>query len=376
MRAQDAVVVVGAGVAGLGVAWRLAQAGREVLLLDKAEPGAGASTAAAGMLAPIGEVDFVEEPGELALKRASLAAYPAFVAELEAASGVSVDYRAVGSLLVAIDRDDTEALRRQYDYQRSLGLDVEWLRGAEAREREPLLSPRIQAAVAVPTDHQVDPIRLVAALTTACERAGVTTRTGAEVEAVLHEGERLVGLRLGGGEVVSTRCAALAVGCWLRRLEGLPRGLKRAVRPVKGEALALQMEPIDALRHVIRAPDCYLVPRSDGRLVVGATSEEKGFDTRRTAGGAFELLRGAFETVPATYEFAWLGSWAGLRPGSLDNAPLLGACALDGLWLVGGLYRNGILLTPEVARLVSQGILAGAMPPEAHMFSPQRFEAL
>lgn len=357
-------IVIGGGVVGLGVAWELARRGQAVIVLERNRIGAGASDAAAGMLCPMAELDFVEDE-LLLLKRDSLERYPAFVEALETASEIDVGLKLTGTLSVALDRDDAAALRRHYEHRRTLDLPVAWLTGAEVRRRQPGLSPRVQAGIHVPVEGQVDNRRLVQALGVAARRAGVTIREGAEVLEVAGPGRVQL-----AGEVLTADHVVVAAGAWSRQL-GPTR--QTPVRPVRGEMLAVQMDPVDALGCVVRAPDCYLVPRADGRLIIGATSEEVGFDDRVTAGGLFELLRGASETLPGVREWEVLETWAGLRPGTLDNDPILGHTEVPGLTLATGHYRNGILLLPATAHYVAEAVVTGATPEAIAPFGPGRF---
>lgn len=370
--ADDAVVIIGAGVAGLGIAWRLARAGRPVVVLERGTPGAGASGAAAGMLAPTAEVEFTDDVF-IDFRRESHARYPRFVKELVADGDVAVDYREEGTLLVAIDRDDAERLHRHFKHLRQYGLPVRWLSGAETRAIEPWLAPTITAGVDVPSDHQIDNAQLVQALAAATRRRGGCILEGAAVTGLELERGAVCGVRV-GQEVLRCRTVVVAAGCWTRQLEGLPSKLGRAVRPVKGQMMALRMEPEVILSRVVRAPDYYLVPRRDGRLLIGATSEDVGYDDRLTAGGLFELLRAARETLPMIYELPVHQIWTGLRPASLDNEPILGHTSIDGLVMATGLYRNGILLTPIVAETVAEAVLTGRDPELLAPFSPSRFE--
>ncbi len=315
------------------------------------------------------ELDFVEDE-LLALKRDSLARYPEFARALQALTDLDVQLRLEGTLSVAIDRDDAADLRRHYEHRRSLDLPVEWFSGAQVRAAEPALSPRIQAAIYVPGEGQVDNRLLVTALARAAYLAGVEIREGVEVQEILTNGGRVRGVRT--SQDLPFEHVVLAAGAWSRRL-GLP-GFNPPVRPVRGEMIAVMMEPGDALGCVVRAPDCYLVPRADGRLLIGATSDEVGFDTRITAGGLFELLRGATETLPGVREFEVVETWAGLRPGTLDNDPILGHTAIRGLVAATGHYRNGILLLPATAHYISEAVLSGSDPDAIAGFGPRRFD--
>jgi glycine oxidase len=367
--AGDAVVV-GGGVIGLGIAWRAALAGLQVTVVDA--PGWGASWAAAGMLAPVTEVHY----GEQALLRLNLAAaarWPAFVAELEERAGVSVGYRRCGTLIVARDSDDNAALDDLYRFQRGLGLQVERLRGRECRRLEPGLAPSVRGGIMAAGDHQVDNRALLAALVTACDRAGVRRRS-ARVAAVRVERDRVRGVVLAGGEALDAPAVVLAAGCWSGTLGGLPPGAMPPVRPVKGQLLHLR-GPAEAplCQRNVRGLEVYVVPRDDGRVVIGATVEEQGFDTTVTAGAVHDLLRAAFELLPEVTELELVETVAGLRPGSPDNAPMLGPSRLEGLVIAAGHYRNGILLTPVTADAMAELLVSGRVPEIVASFSPRRF---
>jgi glycine oxidase len=365
-------VIIGAGVMGLGIAWRLAQAGCKVTVYDRAEAGHGASWAAAGMLAAAVET----EPGEetlLALTLESQLIWPEFSRELEAASGIPVGYRDEGTLVVALTRDDAEQLRFTFDFQKRLGLELEWLSGAEARRREPHLRPGIPAAVFSPRDHQVENRQLVRALTAAVRSAGVE----------LCEHHPAHGVEVSGGRaraVLTERrrdpadVVVLAAGAWSREIAGIPPAQLPPVRPIKGQMLALSMDP-DAplLRHVVWLPRGYLVPRLDGRLVIGGTVEERGFDDRLTAGGLLALIEGAWRAVPGIEELPIAETWVGFRPGSRDDSPMLGPSGIDGLVIATGHHRNGILLAPLTAKVISAYVLTGRLPAAVAPFTPERF---
>ncbi|HEX8133140.1 MAG TPA: glycine oxidase ThiO [Actinomycetes bacterium] len=367
------VVVVGGGVIGLGVAWRAAQAGMAVTVVDPA-PGRGASWAAAGMLAPVTEVHY----GEQALLRFNLAAadrWPGFAAELEEAAGRQVGYRPCGTLTVARDTDDNAALEDLYRFQLRCGLQVERLRSRDCRRLEPGLAPSVRGGVLAPGDHQVDNRALAGALLAACERAGVRLLADRATGLRL-DGERVTGVRLAGGASPAAATVVLAAGCWSRELGGLAAELLPPVRPVKGQLLHLRGPAADPLcRRNVRGLEVYVVPRADGRVVVGATVEEQGFDTRVTAGAVHDLLRAALELLPDVAELELVETVAGLRPGSPDNAPLLGAAGVDGLVVATGHYRNGILLAPVTAEAVAELLATGRVPAAIAPFSPARLQA-
>jgi glycine oxidase len=367
------VLVVGGGVIGLGVAWRAAQAGMAVTVVDPS-PGRGASWAAAGMLAPVTEVHY----GEQALLRLNLAAadrWPGFAAELEEAAGRQVGYRRCGTLTVARDTDDNAALEDLYRFQLRCGLQVERLRSRDCRRLEPGLAPSVRGGVLAPGDHQVDNRALAGALLAACERAGARLladrATGLQLD-----GERVTGVRLAGGGSPAAATVVLAAGCWSRELGGLAAELLPPVRPVKGQLLHLRGPADDPLcRRNVRGLEVYVVPRADGRVVVGATVEEQDFDTRVTAGAVHDLLRAALELLPDVAELELVETVAGLRPGSPDNAPLLGPAGVDGLVVATGHYRNGILLAPVTAEAVAELLASGRVPAAIAPFSPARLQA-
>jgi len=368
------VVIVGGGLIGLAVGWRAAAAGLKVTVVDPA-PGTGSSYAAAGMLAPATEAHY----GEERLLRLNLAAgrrYPSFVAELEAA-GQDVGYRTTGTLAVAFDSGDRAVLTAHRDFLARLGLTAELLGSRATRSEEPLLAPGVRGGLLVAGDHQVDNRRLSAALLVAAERAGATVRRTAAAE-VVTAGGRATGVRLTDGELLQAETVVLAAGCWSGRLGGLPPDAVPPVRPVKGQILRLRTpDGAPFLRRIVRGVVAgmfvYVVPRADGEVVVGGTVEEQGFDTTVRAGAVHELLRNASAIVPGLSELELVECHAGLRPGSPDNAPLLGRSALDGLVLATGHYRNGVLLTPVTADALTTLLTTGETPALIEPFSPQRF---
>jgi glycine oxidase len=361
------VVVIGGGVIGLSCAWRLAQGGARVAVLERGEPGGGATRVAAGMLAPVGELTF-GEPELLELTLAAARLYPEFVAELEAATGESTGYERLGALHIALDRDEAAQLRRVHDLQRSLELEAEWLPPRRCRDLEPGLTPSFHGGVFAAGEAAVDPRVLTRVLLAACAAEGIEVLTGTEVVDGIFEGERLAGVRSAKGhydthtvsnrpfdEEIAAETVLLAGGAWSGAMAWLPEEARPPVRPVKGQVVELRgrgEEPV--ARHILASERVYLAPRADGRLVVGATAEEMGFDTAVTAGGVHELLREAYRLLPDVAEMEWVGATAGLRPGTPSNLPLVGPGAIDGLVLATGHYRNGILLAPLAAQAVAE----------------------
>jgi glycine oxidase len=358
------VVVVGAGVIGLACAWRAAGRGLSVLVLERDEPGAGASGVAAGMLAPVTEAE-PREQALLALNLAGAEMWPSFAAELAKRSGLDTGYRSTGALVVAADRDDAEELRRLYAFQQSLGLDVRWLGARECRRLEPRLSPRVPGGILAAQDHQVEPRAVLRALREAFARAGGELRIGVEVEAVRGDGVRAT-----DGTQFAASCVVVAAGCWSGTLtDDAP-----PIRPVKGQILRLRGDSRDPLaQRLIRTPRCYVLSRPDGEVVLGATVEERGFDTSVTADGVFRLLEAAREVLPDVGELEFVEAAARLRPGSPDNAPVIGEHGTPGVVWATGHHRYGVLLAPITAAAVAD-LITGATPPAAaRPFTPDRF---
>jgi len=351
--AMPDVIVVGGGIIGLSAAWQLHRDGAEVVVLDPA-PGTGASHAAAGMLAPIHEAYW----GESHILRLNLAASQAWPAFAEAMGADAVDYRRNGMLMAAYDADDKALLDNLGDLHEQEGLPVERLRSRECRTREPLLAPGIRGGVYSPLDHQANPRRVVAEL---LGRVPIIPISATEVSR-----NRVVA---GDGRVLACQQVVVAAGAWTGRLLGVP------IRPIKGQIIRLS-GPEGLLRlpvrGVVRGSSVYAVPRSDGEIVVGATQEEQGFDTRVTAGGVYELLRDVLALLPGLSEIDLVETWAGLRPGAPDNAPIIGT-GDDGIVYATGHYRNGILTAPITAIAVSALVQGREPPMNLSPFSPERF---
>lgn len=376
MAGRPDVVVIGGGVAGLGVAWRCAQRGLRVTVVDS-RPGRGASHVAAGMIAPISEATYGEE-SLMALAVESAARWPSFAEELEAAAGVPIGYLREGSLAVALTADDNRSLEALFEFQRALGLEAVRIRGEECRRLEPGLVPGVRGGIWVPGEQQVDNRAATAALLSACERAGVSLLRE-EVSAFVVGDDRVDGV-MAGGERIAATTTVLAAGAWSRSVPGLPEEFLPPVRPVKGQILRLRSEGSHRVlnREVwgrVDGRESYLVPRANGEVVIGGTVEERGFDTTVTGEAVRALLDAAFALVPGVDALEFVEASAGLRPGTPDNAPVLGPAAVDGLVMATGHYRHGFLLLPITADAVAETIVSGAVPPEIRPFSPARFIA-
>ncbi|MGN6403999.1 glycine oxidase ThiO [Sinomonas sp.] len=369
------VAVVGGGVVGLGIAWEAARSGRHVVVVDPA-PGTGASFAAAGMLAAVSEYHYQEE-ALLGLMLESAALWPAFAQPLATEAG----YLRTPTLCIAADGADRQALADLRGVQEAHGLEVTSLTVREARAREPLLSPGIVGAFEIAADHQVDPRRLIAALLT---RLGSERLVRRRAESLLWDGERVVGVRLDDGSGLLAQETIVANGLGARDLSGLP--VQLPLRPVYGDILRLRipqrLRPLvtATVRGLVRGRPVYLVPREDGTVVIGATQREDGSDAV-SAGGVYELLRDAQALVPAVAELELYETVARARPGTPDNAPLLGRVSapeggdVDGLIVATGFFRHGVLLTPAAAH-VCREILEGGDGGAWKAFRPDRLAGL
>jgi glycine oxidase len=379
------VLVIGGGIIGLAVAWRASERGMSVTVLERDTAGQGTSRVAAGMLAPVTEAEFGEAGRrvlELGLRSAEM--WPRFAEQLRAVAGEDVGLLRSGTLLLARDQDEARELDRQIAFRDSLGLRTTRLRPSEAREREPALAPTVRLALEAPDDHSVDPRLVLAALRTACESAGVQLREHAPVARITSDaaGGRATGVALareesGAGANLTAGQVVLAAGAWSGEIEGVSEDARVPVRPVKGQLLRLR-DPAGAglVSRIVRFEGGYLVPRADGRYVLGATVEERGFDLQPTVGGVYELLRDAHELVPGVSELQIEELSVGLRPGTPDNAPAIGRGGLDGLIWATGHHRNGILLAPLTAALVT-GLLVDEHGEDELLSAcaPERFAA-
>ncbi len=362
------IAVVGGGVIGLSVGWRLARRGLAVAVFDAGPAGGGTSSAATGMLAAEAE----HEPGGdplLELCRESLALWPAFRDALEADAGAFIDYWEKGTLVVAVGRDELDRLRARHALQRRAGLDARWMGASAVLDLEPGLRPNVSGGIFCPGDHQVDPRLTVAALRSAFLARGGALVEGAAVASLDLSGGRVTGV-VADGRLCRADTVVIASGAAAAAGGLLPEGVHLPLRPLKGQSMALRARPLFGrdqplpVDHVVWTAEVHIAPKSDGRMIVGATMEEAGFEPSVTAGGLYALLEGVRRVLPGVEEMAVESVWAGFRPTTEDDAPALGACAVPGLAFAAGHHRNGYLLAPVTARaieaLVTDGAVAGA----------------
>ena len=373
MREVHEVVVIGGGVIGLAIARALAKRGvKDVCLLERGGLGAEASFAAGGMLLPQVEADGYDDFFALACRSRDL--YPSLAIELRDETGIDIELDTTGTLYLALNEHDYEEIEQRYQWQTRAGLAVELLTSTAARELEPCISEATFGALRFPNDIQVENRRLIAALTNSINHRGVKTLTETTVEALTIQGHRITGVQTSRG-AIACQTVVVAAGPWSSFILQSTPCPNPAVKPVRGQMVCLDAKP-QLTKHVIFSPRGYLVPRQDGRLLAGSTSEDAGFAKRVTAGGIASILRHALEISPAINNLPMVDTWAGLRPRAADGLPVLGPCGeIDGLFYATGHYRNGILLAPLTAELISEAIVARATSPLLAPFSPDRFSS-
>jgi len=365
------VIVIGGGVIGLSVARAIA--GRRVasvMIIERAGLGAEASFAAAGMLAPQAEADRADDFFSLACESREM--YRAFAAALKEESGTDMELDTTGTIYLAFNEHDLEEIEQRYEWQTRAGLPVEKLSDKEVRALEPCIGENVRAALRFPLDGQVENRRLLVALSTATEKLGVRIVTGTTVESLRIERDRITGVETSRG-FVATRKVVIAAGAWTTfiKAKGVPA---LRIQPVRGQMVCFETSPRIA-QHVIYSPRGYVVPRRDGRLLAGSTTEQAGFDRRVTASGVHSILSHALEISPRISRLPLIDSWAGLRPRAEDNLPVLGPFAeIDGLFFATGHYRNGILLAPVTGELIASLIVDNVVSPRLESFAPDRFE--
>lgn len=363
MKGSSDVVVIGGGIIGLTIARALALRGvTDVCLVERGALGTEASFAAAGMLAPQAEADAEDDFFALACRSRDL--YPSFAAALLEETGFDVELDTTGTLYLALNKHDQEELQERYNWQTRAGLSVELLNADEARDLEPAISSSTLGALRFPKDIQVENRRLLNALANSVHKLGPTILTETNVDGLLTEGSRLTGVQTSRG-VISCARVVIAAGTWSSFIQHAPRTV--SIEPVRGQMVCLEAKP-QLARHVIYSKRGYLVPRHDGRLLAGSTSEKAGFAKHVTAAGISAILQNAREISPAISALPIVDTWAGLRPCSSDGLPVLGACGeIDGLFYASGHYRNGVLLAPITGELISEAIVADAA---SHLLVP------
>jgi glycine oxidase len=362
------VVIIGGGIIGCSIAWRLAQAGMKVTVLERSEPGTEASTAAAGMLAPIGEMVTPRAFSDLCIASRSL--YPGFAAEIEEAGGCSVGHRSDGSLLAALDAAQDEELANVRSAQAAQGYTVHALTASEVHERVAGLSPQIRSGLFIPGDHWVDNERLMRALLTVCQRAGVRLERGMAVHEFHTKNSRIESVTAANGSIFSARAYVLAAGCWSGELASA-LGVHIPISPCRGQMM--EFESPHQIPFVVRAGIHYLVPRADRHVLMGTTSEYAGFEKVVTGEGLMSILDGVTRLAPMVKDFRFVRAWAGLRPDTADHLPVLGYGETENLLFATGHFRNGILLTPITAEVISDLVLKGSSSRPLELYRPTRF---
>ncbi|MGH9872668.1 MAG: glycine oxidase ThiO [Pyrinomonadaceae bacterium] len=366
------VVIIGGGVIGLAVARALAMRGvRDVLLIERNSLGAESSSAAAGMLAPQAEANRAHEFFYLTCQSRDM--YPAFAAALLDETGVDIELETTGTLYLAFTEHDAEELQKRYEWQNKAGLPIEKLSAAAVRQLEPAINEDVRFALKFPLDAQVENRRLISALSAANERLGVRMETGIAVGALKIERDRVTGIETSRG-FIATDAVVIAGGAWSSLLGAGDKALPDLrIKPVRGQMLCFQPH-LPLARHVIYSPRGYLVPRRDGRLLAGSTTEHAGFEKQVTAAGVRSILSAALEISPRVASLPLTDSWSGLRPRAADTLPVLGPCAeIAGVYYATGHYRNGILLAPITGELIAGAIVDKAFPLALEIFSPDRF---
>ncbi len=363
------VVIIGGGVIGLTIARALAQGGvRDVCLVERSSLGTEASFAAGGILAPQAEANARDDFFELACRSRDL--YPDFAAALREEAGVDVELDTTGTLYVALKEDDLREIEKRYEWQSKAGLVVEKLTSTQARELEPCIAESVRGALRFPRDIQVENRRLLNALVNGVNRMGANIAAETNVESVSIKRGRIHGVVTSRG-FVSCQTVIVAAGTWSSTIK---HARTPKIEPVRGQMICFDAKP-QLARHVIYSPRGYLVPRHDGRLLAGSTSENAGFAKQVTAGGISHILTNACEISPGISTLPILDTWSGLRPRAADGLPVLGPCdEIDGLFYATGHYRNGILLAPVTGELITEAVVAGRISPLLAAFSPNRFD--
>jgi glycine oxidase len=372
------ISIVGGGVIGLAIARALALRGmRDVLLIERGSLGGESSFAAAGMLAPQAEADLADDFFHFSCQSRDM--YPDFANSLHNETGIDIELDTTGTLYLAFTEDDERELQHRFEWQAAAGLAVEQFDAKTAQMFEPRISKNLRAALRFPRDIQVENRRLVSALAVSNDQLGVTLEKGTSVHSLRLNGRRLAGLETSRG-FVATENLVLAGGAWTSQIDitdqngTLDKATPRIrIEPVRGQMICFESNP-RICSHVIYSPRGYVVPRRDGRLLAGSTTEHVGFDKRVTADGVHQIMSAAREISPDVGPLPLSDSWSGLRPRAADGLPVLGPCAeIDGLFYATGHYRNGILLAPITGELIADAIVNKTISAPLRVYSPDRF---
>lgn len=366
------VGIIGGGIIGLSIGWQLAKKGFHVEILEREKEYKGAGWVSAGMLAPQAELGF-EEFNYFRLCVESLELYPRFLEELQTDSGIEVKLNRCGTLMAAFDRDQTEKLKRIKDFRERINMPGKWLTGSETIEMEPLLSPKCTCGLLFEQDAEVDNRKLLEALKQAFLNCGGLLYEEHNAESVNITNGKAESIHFHGIDV-KYDFIIVAAGSWSAKIKGLEFLGDACIKPVKGQIISLESPASFNLNHAVRADDVYIIVKSDGRIIIGATVEDFGYDTSITAGAVLELLENGWEAIPAISELKIKSVDAGLRPGSLDNQPILGMTEAEGLYIASGHYRSGILLAPITAYSISNMIAGDSYSDLLNHFSINRFK--
>ena len=368
------ILIIGGGIIGLSIAWRLIGIGKKVIIIDKKNLGKEASWAAAGMLS--GRLDLKPcEKKLLPIFEKSHLAWPKFAEELENKSGKSIGYKKEGTLRVACNLDEEKKLKNNYDFLKNNKVNITWLSGDKIRDKEPYVSNNVLSGFFSPEDHHVNNRYILDALITILKKNknNCIFKENTEVEKIITNKNQVIGVKT-NNEIIKTKEIIVCSGAWTSKIKNIE--IKEVpIRPVKGQMVCLKIpKNISLLKHILWRENVYLVPRNNSDLIIGATEEEMGYDKSLTVGGIYNLLKIAREVLPAIEDLSIVESWSGLRPTSRDDAPIIGPSKkLKGLIYATGHHKNGILLAPLTSSVIKNYYLNGNIGNDFNNFEPGRF---
>lgn len=351
---MQSIAIIGGGIIGLSIGWQLARENMSVHIFDQRHVGKQASWAAAGMLSPYSEATY-GNLNALKMGKQSLSLYPSFLKELNEDSRIVLPKESEGTLCVAMNRDDREWLHRQYTFKKKNGMPVYWLSGEEARQKEPLLSPRVNSGIWIPSERQINNHLLIEALKEAFVARGGTFSEKTKITGFLREnGNHALKIQAENGQSYFANIVINTTGTWANQIDPVLICQGMNIRPIKGQLLNLKMQSHLLLKGTIRSPRIYLAPKQDGMVRVGATSEDQGFNEDMTAGATLELLKNAWEVIPAISEYKIEEINVGLRPMTANHMPYIGASYLKRIYHAIGHGRSGILLAPYTTYFIKK----------------------